>query len=66
MKADIIDFGYSVATEENPLDVTEKFVKEASFANSTDGWDIVQGSGANYQRKTGDRFENGAGSLRKG
>lgn len=66
LKADIIDFGYSVATEENPLDVTEKFVKEASFANSTDGWDIVQGSGANYQRKTGDRFENGAGSCRKG
>lgn len=66
LKADIIDFGYSVATEENPLDVTEKFVKEASFANSTDGWDIVQGSGANYQRKTGDRFENGAGSLPEG
>ena len=66
LKADIIDYGYSVATEDNPLDVTEKFVKEPSFANSTDGWDITQGSGANYQRKTGDRFENGAGSLPEG
>lgn len=66
LKADIIDFGYSVATEENPLDVTEKFMKEPSFDNSTDGWDIVQGSGAGYQRKTGDRFENGAGSLPEG
>ena len=46
LKADIIDFGYSVATEENPLDVTEKFMKEPSFDNSTDGWDIVQGAGA--------------------
>ena len=66
LKADIIDYGYSVATEDNPLDVTEKFVKEPSFANSTDGWDITQGSGAKYQRKTGDRFENGAGSLPEG
>ena len=66
LKVDIIDYGYSVATEDNPLDVTEKFVKEPSFANSTDGWDITQGSGANYQRKTGDRFENGAGSLPEG
>ena len=30
------------------------------------GWDITQGSGAKYQRKTGDRFENGAGSLPEG
>lgn len=67
LKSDIIDFGYSVATEENPIDVTERFVKEPSFANSTDGWDIVQttGSGINYQLKTGDRFEN-AGSLPEG
>ena len=36
LKADIIDYGYSVATEDNPLDVTEKFVKEPSFANSTE------------------------------
>lgn len=31
LKVDIIDYGYSVATEDNPLDVTEKFVKRQIF-----------------------------------
>ena len=66
LKADLIDFGFSVATETNPIDVTERFVSEPSFDGGMGNWQTVTPAGASYQRKTGDRFENGAGSLPEG
>ena len=66
LKTDLVDFGLSHATPDSPVDVTERYVKEPSFANSMDGWEVVQGPGPNYQRKVGDRFQDGAGSLPEG
>ena len=56
LKADIMDFKYSSATEQNPIDVTE-LVSQPSFDQNTDGWVTKrEGSTGNFVRKTGDKM----------
>ena len=66
LKSDLIDYGFSTATETNPIDVTERFVSEPSFDNGMGNWQTVTPAGATYKRKTGDTFQDGAGSLPEG
>ena len=58
LKADILDFKYSSATETNPIDVTE-LVSQPSFDQNTDGWvttkdAVPSGVQDNFTRKSGD------------
>ena len=64
LKADIIDYGYSVATEDNPFGRDRKIRERTVFLPiaRTDGTSRKV-SGAKYQRKTGDRFREWSGKF---
>ena len=60
LKADILDFKYSSATETNPIEVTE-LISQPSFDQSTDGWvttkdAVASGVQDNFTRKANDNM----------